>query len=74
MTDSLEQQLEQAMQKLRETEERFQLALDGSKTGLWDWDVINDVAYFSPYWKAMLGYADSDIPNSFQGCHNCCHP
>ena len=74
MTDSLEQQLEQAMQKLRETEERFQLALDGSKTGLWDWDVINDVAYFSPYWKAMLGYADSDIPNSFQGWQQLWHP
>lgn len=74
MTEILEQQLEQARQKLRETEERYQLALEGSKTGLWDWDVVNDTVHFSPYWKAMLGYEETDIPDSFQGWQQLWHP
>ncbi|MBI5484206.1 MAG: EAL domain-containing protein [Deltaproteobacteria bacterium] len=48
---------------LSESEERFALAAQGSNDGLWDWDLRNNVIYFSSRWKSMLGYADDEIGN-----------
>ncbi len=48
---------------LAKTQERYELALLGSKDGLWDWDIVSDDVINSPRWKAMLGYADHELPN-----------
>jgi diguanylate cyclase (GGDEF)-like protein/PAS domain S-box-containing protein len=42
-------------------EERGELALHGANDGLWDFDLEKKSAYFSPRWKAMLGYSDDEI-------------
>jgi diguanylate cyclase (GGDEF)-like protein/PAS domain S-box-containing protein len=42
-------------------EERGELALHGANDGLWDFDLEKKTAYFSPRWKAMLGYTDDEI-------------
>jgi diguanylate cyclase (GGDEF)-like protein/PAS domain S-box-containing protein len=46
---------------LRRSEERFDLAMRGTEDGLWDWDMVTGDVYFSPGWKAMLGYRDDEI-------------
>jgi diguanylate cyclase (GGDEF)-like protein/PAS domain S-box-containing protein len=49
---------------LHESQERYALAVSGAKDGLWDWDLEGDRIYFSPRWKAMLGFADGEIGES----------
>ena len=44
--------------------ERMELALQGSKTSVLDWDFTNNVLYISPSWKEMLGYEDDELGNS----------
>jgi len=45
---------------LRESEERFQLAMRGANEGLFDWRIPENTSYLSPRWKTMLGYRDDE--------------
>ena len=53
-----------AQEALKESEERYALAARGSNDGLWDWNLAGKVVHFSPRWKAMLGYSESQIGDS----------
>ena len=39
---------------LRKSEERLKLALESTRDGLWDYDLVNDTCFFSPRWLAMF--------------------
>lgn len=56
------------------SEERLQLALEGSGDGLWDWDITTDEVYLSPRWLAMLGYEANELPGHISTWENLIHP
>ncbi|TAD79428.1 MAG: PAS domain S-box protein [Oscillatoriales cyanobacterium] len=49
---------------LESAKQQLELVIQASSEGVWDWDWITEEVYFSPQWKAMLGYADHELPNS----------
>ena len=51
----------QAEAALRRSEERYQLAVDGSNEGLWDWDLASDMLFLSPRAQEIL-WLTSDEP------------
>ena len=59
---------------LRESEERFFLAARGANDGLWDWNIKKEEVYYSPRWKEMLGYSDSEISSSSDEWISRIHP
>ena len=56
-------ELRQTQANLRQSEERWAFALEGSGDGVWDWDIGNDKILLSKRWKEMLGYEEHEIGN-----------
>lgn len=49
---------------LRESEARWQFALDGAGDGVWDWNIVTGHVYRSPRWITMLGYQPGEIADT----------
>lgn len=50
-----------AERALRESEERYAVAIRGAKEGVWDWDLDHNHIFFGQQWKEMLGYGDEEF-------------
>ena len=49
---------------LKQSEERFGLAIRGANDGIWDWDINKNFCYYSPRWRYMLGYTEESVRNT----------
>ncbi|WP_026733887.1 PAS domain S-box protein [Fischerella sp. PCC 9605] len=58
----------------RQSEERLQLALEGSDLGLWDWKIKTGKVYRDWRWKKMLGYEEHEIGDDSQAFRQLVHP
>lgn len=63
-----------AEEALRISEERLEIAMKAAKAGFWDWDMKNDSIYYSPTWKAMLGYEQDELEDTFEAWKALWHP
>lgn len=59
---------------LRQSEERFYLAMQSSSDGLWDWNLDDQTMYLSDKWKGMLGYSTEELPNNYETWSGQIHP
>ena len=50
-----------ALRALRESEERYALAVRGANDGVWDWSLVSETAYFSGRWKEMIGHTEDEV-------------
>ncbi len=59
---------------LKESEERWLLALEGTNDGIWDWNISTNEVFFSDRWAQMLGYEPQDLKHSFGTYTSLVHP
>lgn len=60
--------------KLTESEFRWKYALEGAGEGVWEWNKQTHSTFYSTKCKAMLGYADGEMPNRFNAWRKLLHP
>lgn len=59
---------------LIKNEERLRFALEGSNQGIWEWNIKTGDVFFSPSWKLMLGFDESETINSIDEWKARIHP
>jgi diguanylate cyclase (GGDEF)-like protein/PAS domain S-box-containing protein len=59
---------------LRQGGERYALAVLAANHGLWDWNLKTNDIYFSPHWKAILGYDEQEIQSTVDEWFDRVHP
>ena len=62
-SQQLEALVEQRTQELRQSEERWQLAIRGNNDGIWDWKISEDEIFYSKRFKEIIGFQDDEFPN-----------
>ncbi len=72
--DKTQARLVDEAKAVRESERRMALAIAGSGTGVWDRNVQTDEIYYSPGWKAILGYDEAELTNRITDSYTRLHP
>jgi len=63
-----------AEKSFRESEERWQFALEGSGDGVWDWDIASGKIFYSDQWKNILGFGNEDFEENENLWEKLSHP
>jgi len=66
--------IETPYKKLNEAQQNLALAVKASNTGLWSWRINTNEVYYSPEWKAQLGYKEDELPDTFLTWETMIHP
>lgn len=60
--------------RIKASEERYALAIEGMKDGIWDWDLEKGSVYYSRQWLEMLGLTAKDVSDTPQEWLGRVHP
>ncbi len=60
--------------KLLESEQRYQMAIEAADLGIWDYDVPSGKTFYSRRWKSILGYYPDEIPDEYSIWEELLHP
>ena len=61
-------------EKLRESEQRFQLAAEAADLGIWDYQIGTGKTFYSRKWKLILGYYPDELQDDFSMWEQLLHP
>ncbi len=70
----IEDERKQAEEALRQSEERWQLAIQGSNEGIWDWDIKTNEAFRSDRFYEILGCSKQNLGADEQNWVGSIHP
>ena len=59
---------------LRDSEARWQFAVDSAGDGIWDWNITTGKVFYSRQCKANLGYSDAELGESIKDWTDKVHP
>jgi PAS domain S-box-containing protein len=65
---------ETALNNLHKSDNLNAATMAALDDGLWDWNVINGNAFFSPIYYKMLGYKDKEFPANYNSWKKLVHP
>ncbi|MFA5902390.1 MAG: PAS domain S-box protein, partial [Desulfobacula sp.] len=51
--------------ELEKSKLQYELAINGTNDGIWDWNIRTGSFFISKRWKEMLGYSDLELKNDF---------
>ncbi len=61
--------------ELKASKQRFELAIQGSNAGIYDWDIEHNKIYHAPMWKKLLGYGADELEGfNIDGFYEFIHP
>ena len=66
--------IKRSQDQLRQSEERFDLALRGADLGAWDWNIKTDEVIFNPKWAEMRGFGLQEIKPHVDSWSSGVHP
>ena len=64
----------QALSRLADSEERYELAVKGSSVGLWDWQIQSGGLFWSDRFKEIIGIDDSEFRPQYEEFAERLHP
>lgn len=59
---------------LHESEQRWKFALEGAGNGVWEYNFQTGRAFYSTFYKKMLGYSESEFNNGAESWRSGIHP
>ncbi len=65
--------MEKANEIMTQKEERWQLALQGNKDGIWDWNIVTNELFLSERCHEMLGFGPGEGPASHDAIWDSVH-
>ncbi|MEG4531332.1 response regulator [Microcoleus sp. D2_18a_D3] len=63
-----------ASQKLKESEERYRLVLEGVNDGIWDWDLSKNEVYWNDRLLEIIGLSRKQFGRTMEALYNRLHP
>ena len=67
--------LRSVVRELRQSKQRFQRAINGSLSGLWEWNVEENTVWYSDRFRQLLGYkVEEEFPDVLESWKSALHP
>jgi len=66
--------LQRYNKNLEKLKERMDLAIDGNKDVIWDWNILTNDLFVSPRWKEVSGYTADDVTTNIHVWRKQIHP